>query len=143
MPAIDRALRNFGAFLASCSIDGGLLFWMPCSFMLVLLIGSFLRVPPAARRQFWVLSILPAFWIFIGLWGGYFRFDWWHPLMRPPGWVGWPIEYGLWIFALAALALIVHLKAARAFALLFAAFNFYFMWWMTLFAGMAVTGIWL
>src|SRR5271154_1600767 len=143
MPHLARALDTFGRFLALASIDGGLIFWFPASFMLLLLAASFASVPPPARRHLRVLAALPACWIFIGLWGGYFRFDWHYPFTRYPAWVFWPIEYGLWFFALLGLALIWRLPAGRVFGCLFAAFNFYFMWWMTIFAGLAVSGLWL
>ena len=96
------------------------------------------------RWKFALLAILPALWIFIGLWGGYFWLDWQHkPAVLNPNWVLYPINFGLWIYIACAAGLIAYLSGARLFATLFALLNLYFMVAMTFLASMAVTGTWL
>lgn len=147
MIAAQHAFRAFVWFLYQCSIVGGLgagFFWILTIGLLALMVMSFRKSPVAVRKRFWWLSVLPVFWIFVGLWGGFFWVDAnpnrYHP---NPWWVVWPVQYGLLVFIAVAATLIIYMRQGRTFAALFVAINLYLMLGMTLMAGMAVSGTWL
>lgn len=141
------ALRAFLWFFWQCSIVGGIgaiWFWIPFVCVVALLVLNFRRTPSATRRRFWLLLLLPAIWMFVGVWGGYFWLDWQRkPFIRNPAWVNWPVDCGFWLFLLIAMILIGYLRNGRTFATLFALVNLYFMLGMSLLAGMALSGTWL
>jgi hypothetical protein len=96
------------------------------------------------RSRFWWLAILPAGWIFVGLWGGYYSVDVTSGVYSPnPSWVLWPISYGWAVYLALAVLLIAFMPQGRFIAALFAALNLYLMLAMSFLAGMAVTGQWL
>jgi hypothetical protein len=140
----NRTLWALVWFLYQCSSVGGLgaiYFWVPTIIILGFLSACFRRSPAAGKRRFWWLAILPACWILVGLWGGYY---WREPYSSPnPPWVLWPVNFGLWVYLALAAALIVYMRRGRTFAVLFAAFNLYLKLGITLLAGMAVTNNWL
>ena len=143
----QHAVRAFIWFLWQCSVVGGLgapLFWIPAISLAAGMVISFRRSPVTVRGRFWLLALLPISWIAVGLWGGYFWVDTspnrYHP--NPP-WVSWPVYYGLWIFLAMSVLLVLFMRHGRTFATLVAVGNLYFMFGMTLMAGMAISGIWL
>jgi hypothetical protein len=96
------------------------------------------------RGRLWVLLVLPAIWILVGLLGGSYWVDWQAtPVQTAPAWVKFLVNYGIFAFLIAAAAIIFYLKGARWFAFIWFLMNLYFMLSMTLLAGMAVTGVWL
>ena len=143
---VIKAVWTFLWFIEQCVTVGGLgAAWFGAGFALicVLLIILFARAPADVRQKFPPLLILPLLWTFIGLWGGYFWLDWQKPGAHNPAWTGWPAFYGLWVYALAAIILIIGARGGRLFATVFSLANFYFMFGMTLLSQMAVTGAWL
>jgi hypothetical protein len=119
-------------------------------FVLGLIIGiaalvwAYRRAEPVPARKLLLLVLLPAVWIFMGLWGDYFWMRWEHtPVIRNPRWVLIVVDAGIWIYLAIAAALILYLREARLFVVTFALLNFYFVLTMTLLASMAVTGDWL
>lgn len=147
MIAAQHAFRAFVWFFYQCSIVGGLgagLFWIPTIGILAFMVMSFRKSPSAVRKRFWWLSVLPALWIFVGLWGGFFWVDVNPSRYHPnPWWVVWPVQYGLLVFMAVAAILIIYIRQGRTFVALFVAINLYLMLGMTFMAGMAVTGDWL
>jgi hypothetical protein len=134
-----NALAAFaGLFLQSVFVFG-LFFWIPCAAILAGLVWTFVRAEPIPHWKLSLLALLPAIWIFVGLWGGYF----WRHSEPNPEWVLYPLRVGIWVFSALAIGLIVCLREARWFVLLFILLNFYFMLAMTMLASMAVTGDWL
>lgn len=78
MIAVQHTLNAFVWFLYQCSIVGGLgagFFWIPALLLLLFMVRSFRKSPVPVRKRFWWLCVLPAFWIFVGLWGGFFWVD--------------------------------------------------------------------
>jgi hypothetical protein len=121
-----------------------LLFWAPIIVILGFLIASFRRSPNLVRSRFWWLAILPACWIFVGLWGGYYSVDVTSGVYSPnPSWVLWPISNGWAVYLALAVLLVAFMPQGRFFAALFAALNLYLMLAISFLAGMAVTGQWL
>lgn len=96
-----------------------------------------------ARRRLPLLLILPACWLFLGLWGAWFYSDWLTAEVKHPEWVSWPIEYMLGVFAFIWIVLLIYLRGARIVALIFGMWNLYFMLVMTLLTGMSVSGNWI
>lgn len=144
MPATFAA---FEWFLWQSTVVGGLgalWFWIPFVAILGAMVWAYQRSEPV---EYWKLSLLaglPLLWIFMGLWGGYFWLDWQKkPFIPNPGWVIYPVKFGLWLFIAYALGMIVYLRGIRLPVALFALLNLYFMLAISFLAGMAVTGNWL
>ena len=145
--AAEHGFSAFVWFLYQCSIVGGFgagFFWIPTLGLLALMVRSFRKSPAAVRKRFWWLCMLPVFWIFIGIWGGFFWVDASPNRYHPNSWwIIWPVQFGLLVFVAAAVILIIFMRQGRTFAGLFAALNFYLMLGMSFMAGMAVSGNWL
>jgi hypothetical protein len=147
MDQLLNAGRAFAWFLYQSSAVGGLgtaLFWIPFLLSIASLAFAFHHSDYETRPKFWFLLALPAMWIFIGLWGGYFWIDWAKkPFVPNPAWVLLPVRWGIWVFLLLGIAAVAYLQGGRWFAAIFFVINLYFMLSMLLLSGMAITGDWL
>jgi hypothetical protein len=97
--------------------------------------------PRQAFRRLWWLVVLPAPWIFIGLWAGWF----WREPSSPPNlaWVNQAVGWALLGEIVSVVVLTATMRGARAFTAAFGFVNAYltlFHWFM---AAMAMSGIWL
>jgi hypothetical protein len=95
------------------------------------------------RGSFWELLWLPAIWIFVGLWGAWFWYEWEFGKPPNPGWVFYAHKAAPFVMILVAAYLIWRLRGARLFVATFAVANFYFLLVMWFLAGMAISGDWL
>ncbi len=147
MDQLLNAGSAFVWFLYQSSIVGGIgavWFWIPFLLLVAGLVLAFRRGDEKARSRFWILAALPALWIFVGLWGGYFWIDWTAKPFAPyPDWVHIPVAWGSWIFLLVGIAAVAYLRGGRSFAAIFFIINLYFMAAMTFLSAMAITGTWL
>jgi hypothetical protein len=118
----------------------GILFAM----LACLFVWSFIRMDKARRKSLWILLILPAIWIFVGLWAGTFWLDWQHhPVQRNPSWVIYPIYAAPWVAIATTIFLAFKLAGARLLTLAFGLINVYFTFFFAFMSAMAVTGDWL
>jgi hypothetical protein len=118
--------------------------WIALALLVVAIGVTLARSGPIERWKYWLLGLLPAMWILVGLWGGYFWLHWERrPLIHNPDWVKWPLLPAVAVFVVIGGALIVYLKGIRIPVTLFFLLNLYFMLMMTFLASMAVTGTWL
>ncbi|TAL04927.1 MAG: hypothetical protein EPO08_00105 [Rhodospirillaceae bacterium] len=126
---------------------GGLgLVWfaVPFAILLSLAVVSLVRVDKSQRSSLWVLLVLPAIWIFVGLWGGTFWVDWQHhPVHNNPSWVSYPIFVAPWLAIAATIFLALRLVGARLLVSAFGLINIYFTVFFSFMSGMAITGDWL
>ena len=143
----DAALAVFW-FTHQAIIVGGLgaeKFLIPFAISVVLLIISFLRIDRAAKRPLLLMVLcLPAIWLAIGFWGGFFWLDMRDgPIVRNPDWVEYPLVAAPFLFLLAVAVFTWRLRGARVFTLIYSFVNLYFVVAMSFLSGMAVTGSWL
>ena len=146
--ALPTALGAFVWFVKEAVIAGGLgarYFVVPFAILAAALVVTFPRRDAEARRRLTVfLIVLPAIWVFAGLWGGFFWVDWQHKPPAPnPGWTRIPIDVAPWLSLVVSGIFISRAKGARWFATAYAAINVYFTLFMSFMSIMAVTGTWL
>jgi hypothetical protein len=123
---------------------GNAWFWIPFVALGAGCTWAYVRARPILPWKLSLLALLPLIWISVGVWGGHFWLNWEKtPFVKNPDWVIYPVKFGIWAFLAIAAGLMVYLREAWLFVLLFIGVNLYFMLSMTLLAGMAVTGTWL
>ncbi len=121
----------------------GMLAVAAVTLIFVLLAAWKMPAAEESRRRLPCLMILPALWIFLGVWGAYFAYQWGVDQPKNPDWVSWPIAITIFVFAIAWVFLLIFLKGARVVTLLFGIWNLYFMLVMTLLAAMSISGNWM
>lgn len=97
--------------------------------------------PQAARRRFPALLPLPLLWVGIAVWGNYFWLI--SPQERNAPWVGQAVSVMLLSFVGYACTMIWWIKGGRAFVVVFILPNLFLALFMSLMAGMAISGTWL
>jgi hypothetical protein len=134
---MSKALVGFGV-LVFLSAGQAL---VPLILLFLGLIYSHHRAVPIGGQKYWILSVLPLMWVFVGFWGSHF---WRAPQAdlagSNPPWVPYVIGASVLIFVLYGLVMIAYFRGARWFATLYFSFNLYFMLSLSFFSSMAVIG---
>jgi hypothetical protein len=149
MSEISRTLGGFGWFLWQSSTlgagrgAGALFFWLIFVVLVGVLVHALRNIHSEMRPRLWLLAVLPALWIFIGLWGSFFWVDWRGSAPRNPAWVIQVVNWMPVAFILTGVAIILYLRGARLAATIWFIINLYFLVAMAFLSGMAVTGVWL
>jgi hypothetical protein len=114
--------------------------------VLVILAGlGFIRRDPHARPRLWIpVLLLPAIWIFIGLWGGALRVE------PGPGhqfqhgsWVQYPPTVAVVFSLIASIFFIIYQRGARLFVTCYSIINLYVTGVIFFIAAMEMTGTWI
>jgi hypothetical protein len=117
---------------------------IPLLLLCVALVVVHQRAEPIQYRKYWLLAVLPAIWMFVGLWAGMFWVEWQKfPVVPNPRWVISVIWASAAAFLLSGIGTILIFREARLFATIYFAINLYFMAAMYFLARMALTGDWL
>lgn len=117
---------------------------IPLLLLLIALVVTHQRAEPIQYRKYGLLAVLPAIWIFTGLWGGAFWADWTNmPFVPNPAWVKYVLTVSVAAFLICGMGTILLFREARVFAAIYVVINLYFMAMMYFLATMAVTGVWL
>lgn len=148
---MEPIIRAFGAlvwFVYQAVIVGGLgaaYFIVPFAILAAVLAVTFSRMDPTARARLGGLLLsLPASWVFVGLWGGFFWVDLGaRPVIRNPAWVEYPLDAIPLLFVVIVGVFTWRLRGARLFTLTYSLINMYFLLAIVFLSGMAVTGTWL
>jgi hypothetical protein len=146
MDHVTAAIRNFSWFLIQTAEVGGLgftYFLIPLAILATIMVATFPRRAQTGGRGIAALGWVPAIWIFVGLWGGWFWYDWQNHATRNPSWVSYPVDGALPVLLILNFHLIRRLNGARVFVAAFMLVNIYFTLSMSFLAGMAITGEWL
>lgn len=133
-----HALWRFYSDLCLITIKLGLWFWVPYAVLCGALVWTYPDKESTVHSKLTLLAALPLVWIFVGLWGAYFSFDY-EEGPHNPHWVAYPIYLGTAAYLGCAVGLIAYLRGARRFASSFAFLNLYFMLYMYSAASKAVT----
>lgn len=146
MEALRIAIANFSWFLSEAvRIQNPL----ADIFLFPLVLWAAVAFPrndrTLQRKLLSPIVCLPPIWIFVGLWGGAFRWDvQQHVSPRPdPGWLLLPVNLALPLTLLLGGYFVWRLKDARRFALINLLINAYLVFFIGLMATMAITGIWM
>ena len=140
-----RIINRFLWFLDQAFSFGGVgVIWI-IAFTIILFLLAVWKFPKSseARKRLPLLFILPLIWIFPGLWGAYFWYDWHSDAPPNPGWVQWPLYGSLIVYGVTFIVLLMKMNGARIVTALFGVWNLYFLTAMNLLATMAVTGLWI
>jgi hypothetical protein len=122
---LERTATAFMSFLSTAAELGGVWTWLVAAALLLGLVYFFPRDRDVRLRLKW-LSLLPIVWILVGLWAAFFSLG----LIEMggqgnPEWVFGPTRAAIPIFAILSLGLIVYLRRAFLFAVLFMLPNLY------------------
>jgi hypothetical protein len=104
---------------------------------------TFTRRGTTDRKDFPLLLLLPAIWLFVQIWGAWFWRYWEKHAPSNPDWVFYPVEAAPFLMLVGSLWLIWKLRGARLFVATFAVTNFYFLLVICFLVLMAMTGDWL
>jgi hypothetical protein len=142
MEPIGRTLGGFLWFMWQSTHSP--VIWIPLIVLLLCLWHTHRRAEPIECRKYRLLLLLPAVWIFVGLWGSYFWLDWQKfPVVPNPPWVAATVMASMAVFLLLGIGLIVYLRGARWFAAIYFVINLYFTLAISFLSDMAITGNWL
>jgi len=89
------------------------------------------------------LALLPSFWVFAGVWGSVFHSTFRQDHTRWPDFISYPLLLVLIGFILYSAFLVYKNKGHRLLTILFVLINAWFVFMVTLAAGMSISGDWL
>jgi hypothetical protein len=141
MEGIGRAVVGLIGLL---SATVGMFAFIPIAILLAVVsvaaVVGYRRGDYLERGSAWFLLVLPAIWILVGLWAGW----WWRSGgPEPPEWVYLPVNAALIVEVVLAILLVWWLRGIRPVVATVALLNVYVTLSMTFLAGMAISGVWL
>lgn len=89
------------------------------------------------------LALLPAFWVFTGVWGSIFHSTFREDHTRWPDFISYPLYLILFGFILYSALLIYKNKGYRFLTICLVLVNTWFVFMMSFVAGMSISGVWL
>lgn len=129
---------------------GGWYLLLPFPVLALLLPFLFVRIDEnvhldkgARRILISVILSLPAIWLFLVFWDGFFWVDPSNSSDRNPDWVGLPLIIAPCVFLLAVGFYLWRLRGARLFTLTYALLNVYFLLGVHFLSIMVLSGTWL
>ena len=137
-------LTRLGGLMRVFTVDpaGPLVFWIGLVVALAALGLLARRSLEPLREKAWMLAILPACWIVVGLCGVFFARTTESGAPTGNTNVETALVFGFVAFLLVWVSVIYGLKETKLFAAVYAVINLYFMVGMSVAAYMAVSGIW-
>jgi hypothetical protein len=144
---MEQMAHAVARLLWFASLTVGVFWFIPFGVLLIVVIAAawfaYRRGDYVERGNAWLVLSLPAIWILIGLWGGWWWREWERKAPPNPEWVQFPVIAALFLEIALAILLVWWLRGVRPLVAAYSLLNVYFTLWIAFLAGMAISGTWL